>query len=452
MARKEETDTVEKVHCAHDKMVLLKSLVPNPKNPNHHPKKQIELLARIIGETGWRAPITVSNRSGMIVRGHCRFAAASELGAELVPVDYQDYDSDEAEIADLLADNRIAELAEWDVEALDGIIDGFDFDTMDIEMTGFTEKDLNDFIGGQDDQRDIDAEPKVDEAKQLCQKWGVLPGQIWALGPHRVMCGDSTDMDSVEKLFSTLSVDTRIIVTDPPYGVNYDASWRNAAMPAKNDPHRWKDGKGRPVGKVTNDDNAQWAEAFRVKSADVIYIWHADRNSVDAFTSVVDAGFLVKQQIILVKNQLVIGRSHYHYQHEPCLYAVRKGAKANWIGGRKQTTIWEIDKPRKSDTGHSTQKPVECMARPIRNHESDGVYDPFLGSGTTLIACEQLNRVCFGMEIYPGYVAVTLERYLDATGKKPEMVSGPTASPPKTVRKKKTGSSVKSGTKKGRSK
>jgi DNA modification methylase len=211
-----------------------------------------------------------------------------------------------------------------------------------------------------------------------------------------------------------LDVEPFLMVTDPPYGVEYDASWRNEADRANGKPYG-----ASAVGKVMNDDRADWSAAWELFTGDVAYVWHAGNMAHIVAESLIANGLNIRSQIIWAKNQLVIGRGNYHPQHEPCWYAVRKGKAARFTDDRTQTTLWEIDKPQKSETGHSTQKPVECMARPIRNHDCEVVYDPFLGSGTTMIACEQLGRKCRGIEISPAYVAVILQRYFDATGKEP---------------------------------
>lgn len=201
------------------------------------------------------------------------------------------------------------------------------------------------------------------------------------------------------------------MVTDPPYGVEYDADWRTHAT-------RKVNGKllsvgAHAIGKVTNDDRSDWLEAFDLFSGNVIYCWHASACAVQFAQDIVSAGFVIRAQIIWAKNNMVIGRGDYHWKHEPCWYAVKKGKTSLWNGDRTQTTVWDIDKPMRSETGHSTQKPLECMARPIRNHSGD-VYDPFVGSGTTLVAAENLNRKCYAMEISPAYVAVCLERMTTA--------------------------------------
>jgi len=211
-----------------------------------------------------------------------------------------------------------------------------------------------------------------------------------------------------------------LMVTDPPYGVEYDADWRaraaaSGALKCYGKPEKFA------VGKVSNDDRADWREAWALFPGDVAYVWHAGVASPVVADSLSACGFERRALIVWAKNSMVIGRGDYHHQHEPCWYCVRKGATGRRTDDRKQTTLWQIDKPQKSETGHSTQKPVECMARPIRNHDAPEVYDPFLGSGTTLIAAEQLGRRCFGLEISPAYCDVIVARWENLTGKKAKL-------------------------------
>lgn len=165
----------------------------------------------------------------------------------------------------------------------------------------------------------------------------------------------------------------------------------------------------RALGQVHNDDRSSWKDAYSLSTAVVAYVWHASASAIQFALDLIECGFEIRNQIIWAKNNIVIGRGAYHWQHEPCWYAVKKGNKAYWIGDRSQSTLWKIDKNQKSETGHSTQKPVECMARPIKNHDGD-VYDPFIGSGTTMVASHQLNRKCYGMEIDPKYCQVIIDR------------------------------------------
>jgi DNA modification methylase len=315
-----------------------------------------------------------------------------------------------------LFDNRAAELAEWNPEelvrlekecpeALEGMFQDGELETI-LEECG-----IESHAG------DADAEPQIDRAAELNKKWQVKPGDLWRIGEHRLLCGDSTKREDVERV---MGGDTPLLmVTDPPYGVEYDANWRNEADRANGKPYG-----ARAVGKVTNDDRADWSEAWALFSGDVAYVWHAGGKSPEVAESLTSTGFELRNLIVWAKNNFAISRGHYHHQHEPCWYVFRSGKTANFIGDRSQTTLWQIDKPQKSETGHSTQKPVECMARPIRNHEAAEVYDPFLGSGTTMVACENLKRKCRGIEISPDYCSVILQRMQDAFGLVGERIAG----------------------------
>lgn len=405
------------IHCAHDEVVALDSLKPNPANPNKHPDAQITLLAKIIKAQGWRNPIVVSNRSGLITKGHARLSAAKLLGLDVAPVDRQDYADEKTEWADMIADNRIAELAEPDRSMLADLMEQIDDGSFDMDLTGFDSAALEELMTAAPPLSDVDAEPQIDKAEELREKWGVKRGQIWELGDHRIMCGDSTEKRDVDALLAQER--PFLMVTDPPWGVNYDANWRNEVDRANGKPYG-----ARAVGKVTNDDRADWREAWQNFTGGVAYIWHAGNKASTVSDSLTAVGFTIRSQIIWAKNNIVISRGHYHPKHEACWYAVRDGSTGRWKGDHSQTTLWEIDKPMKSETGHSTQKPTECMARAIRNHKAVEVYDPFVGSGTTIIACEQLGRKCRAMEIDPGYVAVSIQRWADATGKTPKLLNG----------------------------
>jgi DNA modification methylase len=403
------------IWCAYDKLVLVRHLKENPANPNTHPPDQIALLARIIAGQGWRNPIVVSKRSGFITKGHARLQAARALSLKQVPVDYQDYANEKQELADMVADNRIAELAEMDRGMLREIIEQLDDGAFDMDLTGFNADALEELMTATAPESDIDAEPQIDKADELRQKWGVKRGQIWELGEHRLMCGDATSND----VSNILNGDVPFLcVTDPPYGVNYNPQWRSDAA---------KDGHlayaASRVGRVSNDDRSDWRAAWERFAGDVIYSWHpAGAPSLVHAAALQDSGFVIRIQIIWAKSNFPIGRGDYHVRHEPCWYAVRKGKKANRTEDRTQTTLWEINLDKNVAGGHSTQKPMECMARPIRNHNCEMVYDPFLGSGTTIMACENLHRRCRAMEIDPGYAAVSLQRWADATGKIPHLL------------------------------
>jgi DNA modification methylase len=239
----------------------------------------------------------------------------------------------------------------------------------------------------------------------------VKHGDIWQLGRHRLVCGDATDPQTVKKALGGYR--PRLMVTDPPYGVNYDPAWRE------------KVGLGaRAVGAVINDHRSDWRAAWRLFPGDIVYVWHSSLHSSTVERSLRAVGFLPRSNIIWDKTRLIISRGHYHWRHEPCWYAVRKGKTANWKGDRKQTTVWPIAH-RRSITGHGAQKPIECMRRPIENHSrrGDAVYDPFLGSGTTIMAAEMTGRICCAIEIDPGYCAVAITRWQEETGRKARLLT-----------------------------
>lgn len=403
------------IFCAYDEVCDLTKLIPNPRNPNRHNDKQIALLAKIIRHQGWRNPIVTSNRSGFIVKGHGRLQAAQLLGVEMVPVDRQDYATEAEEHADMIADNRIAELAENDSQTLKDLLQELDSGEIDMDLTGFDEMELERLLT--QFHQGNDAEPQIDKAAELQKKWQTGFGQLWQLGDHKILCGDATKAQDVNKLLGPEIAN--LMVTDPPYGVEYDPEWRNEST---------IDGRGvigaRAVGIVHNDDNCDWTPAWQLFPGNVAYVWHAGVRAAEVQASLECTKFKIRSQIIWAKNNFVISRGDYHWQHEPCWYAVREGKTGDFAGDRSQTTLWEIDKPQKSETGHSTQKPLECMEKPIKNNSQPGdlVYDPFVGSGTTIIACENLKRKCRAIEISPAYVAVSIQRWVDVTGKQPKLI------------------------------
>ncbi len=243
---------------------------------------------------------------------------------------------------------------------------------------------------------------------------GVEYGDIWKLGDHYIMCGDSTNKSDVNKLLQNNK--PRIIVTDPPYGVNYDPDWRNEGRL-----DAWS--YARRTGVVTNDEQANWNKTFKLAPCDVAYVWSSSLRSKESQEGLEEAGFEIRSQIIWRKQHYAVSRGHYHWQHELCWYAVRKGKTAGWIGNRKQSTIWDIEVriggvigPRIDFTDHSTIKPIDCMMRPIKNHEGD-IYEPFAGSGTTIIAAEIQKRKCYAMEIEPKYVESCIGRWENYTHK-----------------------------------
>jgi DNA modification methylase len=304
--------------------------------------------------------------------------------------------------AALLAANRFGRVGMDDADALARCLREVQADSgFDMDLTGYADKALAELIGP---DGDADAEPQLDRAEELRVKWGVQTGDLWLIGEHRLLCGDSTNEADVGRLLG--GAVPLLMVTDPPYGVEYDPSWRAEAGVNKN--------KGK-MGKVSNDDIADWSPAWRLFSGDVAYVWHAPGPlQAIVLASLECSGFKARSHIIWAKDRLVLSRGDYHWQHEPCWYAVRDGRTGHRTEDRKQTTLWEIPARDDSGHGHGTQKPLECMARPMRNHVAPEVYDPFCGSGTSLVAGQNLDRKVYACEISPAYCAVILERMVTA--------------------------------------
>jgi DNA modification methylase len=381
------------------------SLVPYARNARTHDDAQIAQIAASIKEFGWTNPILVDGDNS-IIAGHGRLLAARKLGMEQVPCIELAGLTETQRKAYILADNKLAMNAGWDEDMLRlelGELAAMDFDTL---LTGFSDEEMLGLNTGSAEgltDEDEVSEPPVDPVTRL--------GDVWVLGKHRIVCGDSTHADTVAKCLN--GVKPHLMVTDPPYGVEYDANWRNEAMRSDGTPIA-----GRAVGKVMNDDRADWSDAWSLFPGDVAYVWHAGNMAHTVADSLVANGLNIRAQIIWNKSNMVISRGDYHPKHEPCWYAGRKGKTGHYVGGRKQTTVWDIDKPQKSETGHSTQKPVECMRRPIENNSSVGqaVYEPFSGSGTTIIAAETVGRCCHAIELNPAYVDMAVKRWQDFTG------------------------------------
>jgi DNA modification methylase len=384
-------------------------LLANPLNFRRHPKHQQEALRGVLNEVGWVQDVIVNRTTGHLIDGHLRVELALRDNAPTVPVKYVDLSA--AEEALILATfDPIGALANADRETLAALLEEVSTGEAAVQqmIAEMAEREgIAGLGGGTEGLTDADEVPEPPEEPVSC------PGDLWVLGKHRVLCGDSTDGIGVRRLLDGAVPD--LTVTDPPYGVEYDANWRNEAAEKGLIAHA-----ASRVGVVANDDRIDWSEAFSLVPSSVIYCWHADRHASTVQRSLEDSGYEVRSQIIWAKSRFAISRGHYHWQHEPCWYAVRKGATAHWVGDRSQTTLWEIALDANVDGGHSTQKPVECMERPIRNHEGD-VYDPFLGSGTTLIAAERQGRRCYGVELNPAYVDVIVRRWEAFTGRTAEL-------------------------------
>lgn len=381
----------------------LEQIIPYARNPRRN-EQAIATVAASIQEFGWRQPIVV-DVDHVVLAGHTRLAAAQQLGLETAPVHVAKGLTASQARAFRIMDNRSGENAEWD----DGLLNLELADLLEAEfdlgLTGFSEDELNALMSSLED--DGGPQEGEDDVPDTPEDPVSRPGDLWVLGNHRLLCGDSTVATDVERLLNGIT--PLLMATDPPYGVEYDPDWRNQAGAAKT----------KRTGKVLNDDRADWREAWALFPGDVAYVWHGALHAATVAESLEAAGFTIRSQIIWAKERLVLSRGDYHWQHEPAWYAVKKTGKGNWAGDRKQTTLWQIaNKDQDEKTVHGTQKPVECMRRPILNNSSPGqaVYEPFMGSGTTLIAAETTGRACLGIELNPAYVDVAVQRWQKFTG------------------------------------
>jgi DNA modification methylase len=380
----------------------IERVIPSSRNARTHSDAQVAEIAGSIQAFGFTNPILVGE-GGALIAGHGRLAAARKLALREVPVIALHGLSEIQQRQLMLADNRIALNAGWDLDMLHLELTDLKALGADLAVLGFSKGELAKALtpaslNGLTDEDDV---PAVSE--QVVTR----PGHIWCLDDHRVICGDSTNGATVKELLGPAK--PTLMVTDPPYGVNYDPEWR----------HRAGVNTSSRTGKVENDERADWAEAWALFPGSIAYVWHGALHATTVAASLEREGFTIRAQIIWAKERLVIGRGDYHWQHEPCWYCVR--AKGNWTGDRKQTTLWSISsKDQDAETVHGTQKPVECMRRPIVNNTSPGeaVYEPFLGSGTTLIAAESVGRICFAVELSRIYVDVAVRRWQAFTGHK----------------------------------
>jgi DNA modification methylase len=391
------------------------SLVPYAENARTHSPSQVAQIAASIAEFGFVNPVLV-DAEGVLIAGHGRVMAAKQLGLASVPVLRLGHLSPAQARALRLADNQIALNSGWDEALLAAEIARIrDEAVVDLDVLGFSGMELDRLLaeidGGDDTlpRGDPDAPAPEPPARPVTR-----PGDLWRFGRHRLLCGDATIAADVARLLA--GTRPHLMVTDPPYGVNYDPEWRNEAGVSAT----------MRTGKVANDDRADWRAAWALFPGDVAYVWHAGVHARTVIESLEAAGFVVRSQIVWAKPRLVLGRGDYHWQHEPCLYAVRKGATGHWQGARDQTTLWSIGAgPEDLATVHGTQKPVDCMRRPMLNNSEpgDAVYEPFCGSGTAIITAETSGRICFAMDVDPAYCDVTLQRWEAMTGE-PAVLDG----------------------------
>jgi DNA modification methylase len=388
----------------------IERLIPYATNPRLHTEADLGKIVASILKWGWTMPVLVDER-GELISGHARVGAAMILELKSIPVIVAKGWSDEEKRAYRVADNQLAARASWDPGLLRDELRALDFADFDLGLIGFEPDQLETILAGLGTSglTDPDSVPEVPDQPVT------RPGDIWILEEHRVGCGDSTSKADVEPMLA--GSQPHLMVTDPPYGVGYDPSWRA----------RRGVGSGKLAqGKVLNDDRADWRQAYALFTGDVAYVWHGALHGGVVAADLAACGLQRRAQIVWVKQHFTLSRGHYHWRHENCWYAVREGKAGHWQGDRTQTTVWEIpnnnpfgNRQREQSWGHGTQKPVECMRRPIVNHSRPGqlVYDPFLGAGTSLIAAEMTGRLCFGLEVSPAYVDVILRRWQAFTGR-----------------------------------
>lgn len=381
-------------------LVAVSKLVPYVNNARTHNAQQITKLRSSLREFGFINPVIV-DREFNVIAGHGRILAAKEEGITEVPCVFVDYLTPAQKKAYILADNRMAMDAGWDEELLRVEIEALRAESFDVGLTGFDEKDIAELFAGEDgDAQDDDFD--VDE--ELQKPPVTKSGDVWLLGNHRLVCGDSTKEETYAVLMDGKKAN--LVVTDPPYNVNYEGS----------------------AGKIQNDnmENDKFYQflfdAFlnmeKVMADDAsVYVFHADTEGLNFRKAFSNAGFYLSGTCIWKKQSLVLGRSPYQWQHEPCLYGWKKKGRHQWYSDRKQTTIWEFDKPKKNGD-HPTMKPIPLIAYPIKNSSMSNciVLDPFGGSGSTLIACEQLGRICHTIELDEKYCDVIVKRYIEQVG------------------------------------
>lgn len=397
--------------------IKLDKLTPYKNNARRHEEADLKTIENSITDFGMCDPIGIWSDKNIIVEGHGRYLALKKLGYTEAPCIRLDHLTDKQRKAYALAHNKTAEMSEWDYEMLEAELKAIkqEVDEMDIDFDmsdfGFdmSEFDLDDESDddGYGEEREIeeDEAPAVDEENEPITKLG----DIWKLGKHRLMCGDSTDRATVEKLMDGAKAD--LLVTDPPYNVNYEGKTKNG-MTIENDSMSGTEFKTFLT--------SAFARAYEsLKDGGAFYVWYASREHINFESALNDVDLQVRQQLIWVKNSLVLSRQDYHWRHEPCLYGWKGGAPHNWYSDRSQTTVLEFNRPSRN-AEHPTMKPLDLIGYQIKNSskKSDIVLDLFGGSGSTLIACEQTNRKCYTMELDPRYADVIIKRWENLTGKK----------------------------------
>ena len=393
-------------------------LLANPANWRTHPKDQQKALAGALAEVGWVGQVLVNRTTGHVVDGHLRVELAISRAEPSVPVLYVELTEAEEHLV-LATLDPLAAMATAEKDALAALLAGLE--TEDAALARML-ADLADSSGiRRANLGDPDDLPPLPDDKDVY----VQPGDLWVLGDHRLLCGDATDPAAVARLLD--GAEPTLLATDPPYGVSLDPTWRdgvyNELGPAEQPYMRTK---GHQNTTLSGDTRVDWSEAFAlVPSLTVGYVWHAGVHAAEVAVGLERIGFEIASQVIWDKGLFAMGRSWYHWAHEPCWVIRKPGIPNLFHGSRGQSTIWRAPSPKMIMAGsteekqdHPAQKPVVLFETPIRNHlrAGEAVYDPFIGSGTTIIAAETLGRRCYGMELEPRYVQVSLERWQALTG------------------------------------
>ncbi|HBM32160.1 MAG TPA: DNA modification methylase [Ruminococcaceae bacterium] len=381
----------------------VEELIPYARNARTHSSAQITQIAASIKEFGFLAPIVIAE-DNTILCGHGRFYAAQKLGLKKIPCVKESHLTEAQKRAYIIADNKLSINAGWDDELLAVELSDLQGEGVDLSITGFDEKELADLF---DDKSKSDVEDDGYDLSAALEKAAfVQRGDIWTVGRHRLMCGDATSADDVAALMGGKRAN--LLLTDPPYGVSFKSS---SGLTIQND-------------SIKDEDFYSFLKSAFSAAVDCLekgaaaYIFHADTEGLNFRRAFVDAGFHLAGCCIWVKDSLVLGRSDYQWQHEPVLYGFLQNGKHSWYSDRKQTTIWNFAKPKKN-ANHPTSKPLDLLSYPIQNSSQENaiVLDTFGGSGSTLMACELTNRICYTMELDEKYASVILRRYVDDTGR-----------------------------------
>ena len=382
--------------------VPIDKLVPYARNARTHSKEQIAQLRPSLREFGFVSPAVIASKYN-ILAGHGRVQAAREEAYKTIPCVSAAHLTDAQKRAYILADNQLALNAGWDEEMLSVELSDLKDESFDLSLLGFDEKDLEKLMAGPDDggaqDDDFDLSAALEKASF------VEKGDLWTVGKHRLLCGDATSPEDVERLMGGKTAN--LILTDPPYGVSFKAS---DGLTIENDSLKGDEFYKFLLSAFTN-------MAAHLEKGGAAYVFHADTEGLNFRKAFIDAGFHLAGVCIWVKNSLVLGRSDYQWQHEPILYGFLQNGKHPWYSDRKQTTIWNFNKPKRNKD-HPTSKPLDLLSYPIKNSSQENaiVLDTFGGSGSTMMACEQMNRICYMSELDPKYASVILRRYVEDTG------------------------------------